>query len=74
MNLWHPDGKPAHMLEFPLHDQSNVPTVVGVSCTAEERESIGPLLHPALAKHVMTFDDEWRHLSILVSPMHRMLI
>lgn len=63
MNLWHPDGKPSHVLEFPLHDQSNVHTVVNVSCTAKERETFGPLLYPAIAKHVLAFDDDWRCLA-----------
>lgn len=62
MNLRRPD---CNILEFPLHDQSNsnVPTVVGVACTSKERNSISPLLRPALAKHIMTFDDDWRKAS-----------
>ncbi len=39
MNLWHPDGKPNHVLEFQLDEHSNTPTAVNVSCTAEERET-----------------------------------
>jgi hypothetical protein len=42
MNLWHSDGKPSHVLEFQLDEHSNTPTVVNVSCTAEEQEMIGP--------------------------------
>ena len=33
MNLWQPKGKARHVLEFPLHDQSNVPTLINVACT-----------------------------------------
>ncbi len=46
MNLWHPDGKPSRVLEFQLDEHSNTPTVVNVSCTAEdeEQETIGPYL------------------------------
>ncbi len=36
MNLWRPDGKPSHVLEFQLDEHSNTPTAVNVSCTAEE--------------------------------------
>ncbi len=60
MNLWQPGSKDQHILDFPLHDQSNVPTVFNVLCTEEERNTIGRFLRPALAKHVMTFDDDWR--------------
>ncbi len=42
MNLWHPDGKPSHVLEFQLDEHSNTPTAVNVSCMAEERETIRP--------------------------------
>ena len=31
--LWHPDGKPSHVLEFQLDEHSNTPTAVNVSCT-----------------------------------------
>ena len=60
MNLWRPDNKPAHTLRFPLCTQSNVPTVVNVSCTASERETIGPLLRPAIAHHILDIDNDWR--------------
>jgi hypothetical protein len=30
MNLWHPDGKPSHVLKFQLDEHSNTPTVVNV--------------------------------------------
>jgi len=61
MNLWRPDDQPSHVLRFPTSEQhSNVPTVVNVSCTRHERETIGPFFRPAVAKHVISFDDTWR--------------
>jgi hypothetical protein len=61
MNLWRPDNQPNHVLRFPISEEhSNVPTLVNVSCTAKERETIGPFLRPAVAKHFMSFDDNWR--------------
>jgi len=60
MNLWRPDNKPNHVLTFPLCSQSNVPTALNVSCTSDERERIGPLLRPALAHHVLGFDNDGR--------------
>ncbi len=63
MNLWRPDNKPAHTLQFPLCTQSNVPTVVNVSCTTSELETIGPLLRPWVAHHILGFDNNWRGLA-----------
>jgi hypothetical protein len=54
MNLWHPDGKPNHVLELQLDEHSNTPTVVNVSCTAEEQETIGPYLWSSSARHSLT--------------------
>jgi hypothetical protein len=51
MNLWHPDGKPSHVLKFQLDEHSNTPTAVNVSCTAEERETIGPYLWSSCVRH-----------------------
>ncbi len=56
MNLWHPDGKPSHVLEFQLDEHSNTPTAVNVSCTAEERETIGPYLRSSCARHSLAFN------------------
>jgi hypothetical protein len=55
MNLWHPDGKPSHVLKFQLDEHSNTPTVVNVSCMAEEREKIGPYLRSSCARHLLAF-------------------
>ena len=49
---------PNHVLEFPLTEQSNVPTLVGVSCTKEERTKIGPWLRSALVRTVLNFDSK----------------
>ncbi len=56
MNLWRPDGKPSHVLEFQLDEYSNTPTAVNVSCTAEERETIGPYLWSSCARHSLAFN------------------
>ena len=56
MNLWHPDGKPSHVLKFQLDEHSNTPTVVNVSCTAEEQETIGPYLWTSYARHLLVFN------------------
>ncbi len=56
MNLWHPDGKPSHVLEFQLDEHSNTPTAVNVSCMAEERETIGPYLRSSCARHSLSFN------------------
>jgi hypothetical protein len=56
MNLWCPDGKPSHVLEFQLDEHSNTPTVVNVSCTAEEWETIGPYLRSSCARHSLAFN------------------
>ncbi len=52
MNLWHPDGKPSHVLKFQLDEHSNTPTAVNFSCMAEEQETLGPIFgHFALGIH-----------------------
>ena len=56
MNLWHPDGKPSHVLEFQLDEHSNTPTAVNVSCMAEERETIGPFLWSSCTRHSLAFN------------------
>jgi hypothetical protein len=56
MNLWHPDGKPSHVLEFQLDEHSNTPTAVSVSCTTEERETIGPYLWSSCTRHSLAFN------------------
>jgi hypothetical protein len=56
MNLWRPDGKPSHVLEFQLDEHSNTPTAVNVSCTAEEQETIGPYLWSSCARHSLAFN------------------
>ncbi len=56
MNLWCPDGKPSHVLEFQLDELLNTPTAVNVSCTAEERETIGPYLWSSCARHSLAFN------------------
>jgi hypothetical protein len=56
MNLWCPDGKPSHVLEFQLDEHSNTPTAVNVSCTAEKRETIGPYLWSTCARHSLAFN------------------
>ena len=56
MNLWHPDGKPSHVLEFQLDEHSNTPTAVNVSCTAEEWETIGPYLWSSCPRHSLAFN------------------
>ena len=61
MNLWQPKGKARHVLEFPLHDQSNVPTLVNIACTDEEHKLYGPAMHPSLVQHYMAFDNSWRY-------------
>jgi hypothetical protein len=56
MNLWHPDGKPSHVLEFQLGEHSNTPTAVNVSCTAEVRETIGPYLWSSCTRQSLAFN------------------
>jgi hypothetical protein len=56
MNVWQPDGKPSHVLEFQLDEHSNTPTAVNVSCTAEEQETIGPYLWSSCARHSLAFN------------------
>jgi hypothetical protein len=56
MNLWRPDGKPSHVLEFQLDEHSYTPTAVNVSCTAEERETIGPYPWSSCTRHSLAFN------------------
>jgi hypothetical protein len=56
MNLWRPDGKPSHVLEFQLDKHSNTPTAVNVSCMAEEQETTGPYLWSSCARHSLAFN------------------
>ena len=56
MNLWCPDGKCSDVLEFQLDELLNTPTAVNVSCTAEERETIGPYLWSSCARHSLAFN------------------
>jgi hypothetical protein len=59
MNLWRPDGKPSHVLELEFQvvdEHSNTHTAVNVSCTAEERETIGPYLWSSCARHSLAFN------------------
>jgi hypothetical protein len=56
MNLWCPDGKPSHVLEFHLDEHMNTPTAVNVSCMAKERETIGPYLWASCTRHSLAFN------------------
>jgi hypothetical protein len=55
MNLWHPDGKPSHVLEFHLDEHSNTPTAVNVSCMAKERDTIGHYLLSSCTRYSLAF-------------------
>ena len=51
---------PALRLRIPIDlGGINLPVVHGVSCTDYDRESIGPRLRSALAKHELDFKDFW---------------
>jgi hypothetical protein len=56
MNLWRPDGKPSHVLEFQLDEHSNNPTAVNVSGMAEERQMIGAYLQSSCTRHSLAFN------------------